>query len=136
MNLRTKFSLAAVFLAITASPAIAKQQDVIAQSIALPTLEVAKHKQLSMTLQGVECGSSEYFVDSESVSILANGTPLEFARTCHGDVLRFTPVSRSENDLFVEILLSNRNLNLRYMAGARSYAYNDWQLEPVKQSLK
>lgn len=126
----------ASLILLAAIPAFAAQQKVIAESIPLPTLSVSASKQLSMSLIGVECGSSEFFVDDESVSILANGTPLEFSRTCHGDTLLFKPISRSENDLFVEILLTNRNLNLRYMAGARSYAYNDWQLEPVKQALK
>lgn len=136
MNPWFKRCLSASLFLFAALPATANQQDVIAQSIPLPTLAVSTSKQLSMSLEGVECGSSEYFVDKESVSILANGTPLEFSRTCHGETLQFKPISRSENDLFVEILLTNRNLNLRYMAGARSYAYNDWQLEPVKQALK
>lgn len=136
MNPWFKRCLSASLFLFAALPATANQQDVIAQSIPLPTLAVSASKQLSMSLVGVECGSSEYFVDKESVSILANGTPLEFSRTCHGETLQFKPINRSENDLFVEILLTNRNLNLRYMAGARSYAYNDWQLEPVKQALK
>lgn len=136
MNPWFKRCLSASLFLFAALPATANQQGVIAQSIPLPTLAVSTSKQLSMSLEGVECGSSEYFVDKESVSILANGTPLEFSRTCHGETLQFKPISRSENDLFVEILLTNRNLNLRYMASARSYAYNDWQLDPVKQALK
>ncbi|WP_244225124.1 hypothetical protein [Vibrio aquaticus] len=125
-----------ILSACAAFPALAEQKPAIAESIALPTLAVSQSKQLSMYLDGVECGINEYFVDNPSVSILANGTPLEFSRTCKGALLTFEPVSRSENSLFVEILLNNRNLNLRYMAGARSYAYNDWQLAPVKEALK
>ena len=123
-------------LLLVSSTLYAEEPTIIAQSIALPTLEVSKSKQLSMSLDGVECGLNEYFVDAASVSILVNGTPLEFSRECHGEHLSFKPVSRSENTLFAEIILKSRNLNLRYMAGARSYAYNDWQLEPVKQALR
>lgn len=136
MNPWFKRSLSASLVLFASLPATANQQDVIAQSIPLPTLAISATKQLSMSLVGVECGSSEYFVDNERVSILANGTPLEFSRTCHGGTLQFKPISRSENDLFAEILLTNRNLSLRYMASARSYTYNDWQLEPIKQALK
>lgn len=130
------FSMSMILSACVAFPSLADQKPAIAESIALPTLAVSESKQLSMYLDGVECGINEYFVDSPSVSVLANGTPLEFSRTCHGTLLTFKPVSRSENSLFIEILLKNRNLNLRYMAGARSYAYNDWQLAPVKEALK
>ena len=122
-------------LLLVSTTLYAEEPTIIAQSIALPTLEVSKSKQLSMSLDGVECGLNEYFVDAASVSILVNGTPLEFKRECHEELLSFKPVSRSENTLFAEIILNSRNLNLRYMAGARSYAYNDWQLEPVKQAL-
>ncbi|EEX94064.1 hypothetical protein VIOR3934_08361 [Vibrio orientalis CIP 102891 = ATCC 33934] len=128
-------ALAALVLAAPISVS-AQTQAVLAESIALPTLSVLSGKQLKLSLAGVECGQNEYFTDSANVSILANGTPLEFIRTCHDSVLAFTPINRSENTLFVEILLKNRNLNLRYMAGARSYAYNDWQLAPVKEVLK
>lgn len=128
-------ALAALVLAAPISVS-AQTQAVLAESIALPTLSVLSGKQLKLSLAGVECGQNEYFTDKANVSILANGTPLEFTRTCHDSVLAFKPISRSENDLFVEILLKSRNLNLRYMASARSYAYNDWQLAPVKEVLK
>lgn len=125
----------AVFVLAAPISVSAQTQTVLAESIALPTLSVLSNKQLKMSLSGVECGLNEYFTDKDNVSILANGTPLEFSRTCHNSTLEFIPISRSENDLFVEILLNGRNLNLRYMAGARSYAYNDWQLAPIKEAL-
>jgi len=128
-------ALAALVLAAPISVS-AQTQAVLAESIALPTLSVLSGKQLKLSLAGVKCGLNEYFTDKANVSILVNGTPLEFIRTCHDSVLAFKPISRSENDLFVEILLKSRNLNLRYMASARSYAYNDWQLAPVKEVLK
>ncbi|MFM2586820.1 hypothetical protein [Vibrio sp. TBV020] len=137
----TNLKIKALPLVLTALTSVsltaqAKSENVVAKSIPLPTLSVFNGHRLELSLEGVQCGKNEYFTDSPNVSILANGTPLEFKRTCHDEVLTFQPINRSENDLFVEILLTNRNLNLRYMASARSYAYNDWQLGPVKAAIK
>tara|TARA_Y100001956_G_scaffold67_1_gene99 strand:- start:388 stop:792 length:405 start_codon:yes stop_codon:yes gene_type:complete len=126
--------LPAVIIAFV-TPFSVSANDIIASSISLPTLSVTNDKQLEMSLTGIKCGVEPYFVDSSSVSILVNGTPLEFSRTCHDDVLSFKPKNRAENELFAELIVENRNVNLRYMTGARSYVYNDWQLGPVKRAL-
>lgn len=133
MNYKLRCSTLALTL-FTSTLAIA--DNIVASSIPLPTLSVLQGKQLEMSLEGVECGIEPYFVDDDSVSILINGTPLEFSRTCHDDVIRFRPKDRSENSIFTQLILENRNINLRYMTGSRSYVYNDWQLGPVKQALK
>lgn len=133
MNYKLCCSTLALTL-FTSTSALA--DNIIASSIPLPTLSVLQGKQLEMSLEGVECGIEPYFVDDDSVSILVNGTPLEFSRTCHDSVLRFKPKNRSENTIFTQLILENRNINLRYMTGLRSYVYNDWQLSPVKHALE
>jgi hypothetical protein len=122
-------------LALVASFNSYASGNVIASSIPLPTLSISEGNQLSLSLSGVTCGVKPYFVDSAAVSILVNGTPIEFSRTCKENVLAFKPIGKSENELFAELITINRNLNLRYMASSRSYVYNDWQLQPVKNAL-
>ncbi|MGF1696371.1 hypothetical protein L4C54_11925 [Vibrio lamellibrachiae] len=110
--------------------------DIIAQSVELPKFQLSKSGELSAVLYGISCGSNQHLSSNPSVSLIINGTPVEFARECSDSILSFSPINNTENAIFTDLIVSSTNLSCRYFSGTRTYVYNDWQLAPIKEALK